>query len=88
MRSFHALVLGLIVAGCLLAGDLSLLAQEKSADWPQFRGPGGRGTSTSTGLPLKWSAGENVVWKTALPGPGASGPIVVGDSIFVTCYSG
>ena len=84
MRSLHIMVLCLILAG----PSLGLRAQEKSADWPQFRGPGGRGTSTNTGLPLTWSATENLVWKTALPGPGASSPIVVGDKIFVTCYSG
>jgi len=27
-------------------------------------------------------------WKVALPGPGSSSPIVVGDRIFVTCWSG
>lgn len=59
-----------------------------SADWPQFRGAGGRGASSETGLPLKWSEAENIAWKTALPGFGASSPIVVGQSIFLTCYSG
>jgi outer membrane protein assembly factor BamB len=78
----------LILAGHALAGGTRLTAQEKSIDWPQFRGPNGRAISTSTGLPLTWSENENVVWKTALPGPGASSPIVMGDRIFVTCYSG
>lgn len=27
-------------------------------------------------------------WKTALPGPGSSSPIIIGDRVFVTCYSG
>ena len=64
-------------------------AQETPGDdWPQFRGPGGLGISRATGLPVTWSAQENVVWKTALPGPGGSSPIVIGDRIFVTCYSG
>ncbi len=34
--------------------------------------------------PTKWSAEENVVWKTAMPGPSYASPIVVGDRIFVT----
>lgn len=88
MRSLPVVVLCLILAGPIFVGDLALWAQEKSADWPQFRGPGGRATSANTGLPLTWSATENLVWKTALPGPGASSPIVGGDRIFVTCYSG
>ena len=39
-------------------------------------------------VPLKRSDKENVKWKVALPGPGSSSPIVVGDKIFVTSWSG
>ncbi|MEQ8785760.1 MAG: PQQ-binding-like beta-propeller repeat protein [Pirellulaceae bacterium] len=46
------------------------------------------GVSAATGLPLTWSDSENVVWKTQLPGAGASSPIVVGDHIYLTCYTG
>jgi outer membrane protein assembly factor BamB len=56
--------------------------------WPQFRGPGGSGVSPDLRLPMTWNATENVVWKTELPGPGASSPIVLGDRIYLTCYSG
>src|SRR5262245_54263186 len=63
-------------------------ATEETADWPQFRGPTGFGTSSQTGLPVTWSATENIVWKTELPGAGTSCPILVGDRIFLTCYSG
>ena len=58
------------------------------ADWTRFRGPGGAGVAQDTGLPTTWSASENVLWKTALPGFGGSSPITVGDKIFVTAYSG
>src|SRR6185369_13131412 len=61
---------------------------ERSMDWPQFRGPTGMGTSGETGLPVTWSATENIAWKTDLPGAGTSCPILVGDRIFVACYSG
>lgn len=57
-------------------------------DWSQFRGPGGQGKSDAKGLPMNWSATENVVWKTKLPGPGASSAIVFGDRAYLTCYSG
>src|SRR5258707_305058 len=57
-------------------------------NWPQFRGPQGRATSEETGLPTTWSDEENVVWKSALPGFGTSSPIVWGERIFLTCYSG
>lgn len=59
-----------------------------SDNWPRFRGPSGVGISKATGLPLKWSETENIVWKTALPGAGASSPIVWGDHIYLTCYTG
>lgn len=59
-----------------------------AADWTQFRGPNGSGISTDTNVPLNWSDTENLRWKIELPGPGSSSPIVAGDRIFVTCYSG
>lgn len=59
-----------------------------AADWPRFRGPTGDGLTTETNLPLKWSEKENLVWRTELPGPGSSSPIVSGDRVFLTCYSG
>jgi len=57
-------------------------------DWPCFRGPGRLGISSDQGLPVTWSDGGNIVWKSEIPGPGASSPIVWGDHIYVTCYSG
>lgn len=57
-------------------------------DWPGFRGPSGLALVTDTGLPTKWTDSENIAWRTPLPGPGSSSPIVAGDRIFVTCYSG
>jgi hypothetical protein len=46
------------------------------------------GTSPATGLPTEWSPTRNIVWKTALPGPGASSPIVHRDRVYLTCYTG
>ena len=57
-------------------------------DWPRFRGPGGMGISDATGLPVEWDQSKNLVWKTALPGPGASSPITFGDRVYLTCYTG
>jgi outer membrane protein assembly factor BamB len=64
------------------------LSSTTGADWMQFRGSGGSGTSAETGLPKTWSSKENIVWRTKLPGPGTSSPIVVGKHIYLTCYSG
>lgn len=59
-----------------------------AADWPQFRGPGGRAVSEDASVPSKWSADENIRWKTELPGRGVSGPILSGGRIFLTASSG
>src|SRR5262249_58696910 len=75
-------------AGTLCIGTVILFGGTAAADWPGFRGPHGTGVSQETGLPVHWGEKENVVWKTRLPGPGASSPIVWGDRVFVTCYSG
>ncbi len=70
------------------ASPASVSSQADSTAWPYFRGPGGEGRTERTGLPVKWSPDENIVWKTPLPGPGASSPIVVGDRVYLTCYTG
>jgi outer membrane protein assembly factor BamB len=58
-----------------------------AAEWPQFRGPGGAGVGESS-VPVTWSNAQHLRWKTPLPGPGSSSPIVQGDHVFVTSYSG
>ena len=46
------------------------------------------GISTDANPPMKWSETKNLKWKTKLPGPRSSSPIVVGDRVYVMCYSG
>ena len=46
------------------------------------------GRSAAKGAPLTWSDEQNIAWKAALPGPGASSPITFGDKIFLTCFTG
>ena len=68
---------------------LAVIALHASAaDWAQFHGPNGSGVSDAKGTPLKWSDSTGLAWKTDLPGPGASSPIVFGNRIFLTCYTG
>ena len=74
----------LIVVWLVLSGAVS-----NADDWPRFRGPDGSGVAhDSDSLPNAWSPTANLAWKTPLPGPGASSPIIVGGKVFVTCYSG
>lgn len=53
-------------------------------DWPWWRGPSNDGKSRDRRVVTKWTATENVVWKTQVPGRGHSSPIVVGDRVFLT----
>ncbi|MEX2172652.1 MAG: PQQ-binding-like beta-propeller repeat protein [Pirellulales bacterium] len=57
---------------------------DSTINWPQFRGPGSRGVADGANLPHRWSATENVAWKTDIPGRGWSSPIVWGDRVFLT----
>jgi outer membrane protein assembly factor BamB len=57
-------------------------------DWPRFRGPTGIGSSPATELPMSWSQNESILWKTPLPGAGASSPVIFGDHIYLTAYTG
>ncbi len=59
-----------------------------STDWPRFLGPTGAAIVTESKVPLKWGDSENVVWKAEMPGPGSSSPIVFGDKVFITCWTG
>jgi outer membrane protein assembly factor BamB len=67
-------VVWLSLVGAVSAGE----------NWPEFRGPKGDGTADDTGLPVTWSEGENVVWKTPIHGHGWSSPVVWGDEIWIT----
>ncbi|MFM7117270.1 MAG: PQQ-binding-like beta-propeller repeat protein, partial [Planctomycetota bacterium] len=55
----------------------------QAQDWQEFRGAGGRGLSTATGLPLQWTA-EQIRWQTKLPGRGWSSPVVIENQIWMT----
>jgi len=79
--------LGPALAGLASLAVLLLIAPAQ-ADWPAFRGPHGTGASDERGLPAQWRGQTNLVWKSKLPGPGSSTPIVWGERVFVTCYSG
>jgi outer membrane protein assembly factor BamB len=65
---------------------LSICGFASAGDWPRFRGPNGAGTASDKDVPVKWT-GENVLWKTAIPGVGHSSPIVRGGRVFLQSAS-
>ena len=68
-------VLSLLVFHCGIAS---------AEDWPHWRGPHFNGSSNETDLPDRWSPTENIAWKTPLPGPSGSTPIVWKNHVFVS----
>ena len=64
---------------------LALLIQIASAEnWPNWRGPSQDGSSSETGLPVKFSTTEGVKWAADVPAISASVPIVWENSVFIT----
>ena len=57
-----------------------------AGDWPSFRGREASGSSEKQNLPDTWSpaTGENIRWRTPIPGLAHSSPIVWGDTLYVT----
>ncbi|HEX8000733.1 MAG TPA: PQQ-binding-like beta-propeller repeat protein [Pyrinomonadaceae bacterium] len=55
-------------------------------NWPSFRGPQASGVAARQNLPDRWNAktGENILWRTPVPGLAHSSPVVWGHRIFVT----
>ena len=69
----------------LLPLFICLSSVADDAQWNQFRGPRGDGSSQATGLPVRWKAnGPSQRWKTAIHGKGWSSPVVWGDQIWLT----
>lgn len=70
---------------CLGIFSTALCSATADHNWPQFRGPGGRGIADDdAALPETWSTTENVAWKTPIPGRGWSSPVIWGDRILLT----
>jgi outer membrane protein assembly factor BamB len=56
-----------------------------AADWPQFRGPQAGGVDDSTAAPIRWNveSGENIRWRTTLPGMAHASPIIWKDRLYI-----
>jgi outer membrane protein assembly factor BamB len=81
MKTKHAI---LFVAASLWISLNTCVAQAAEDNWPQFLGPDARAISANANLPERWSATENVAWKTDIPGRGWSSPVVWGNRVFLT----
>jgi outer membrane protein assembly factor BamB len=61
-------------------------APSPAGSWPSFRGALASGIAEGQRLPDRWDprTGENIVWRTSIPGLGHSSPVVWGNRVFVT----
>jgi outer membrane protein assembly factor BamB len=59
--------------------------EPSAANWPSFRGAQAAGVAEKQNLPDKWDGktGENIRWRTTIPGLAHSSPVVWGQKIFV-----
>lgn len=73
-----------LVAVLILTLSIGANTAILNEEWPGWRGPSRQGLSAEINLPLKWSATENIAWKTELPGQSWSSPIIWGNRVFVT----
>ncbi|HUP79715.1 MAG TPA: PQQ-binding-like beta-propeller repeat protein, partial [Pirellula sp.] len=80
---FDTLRLRFVAIVLVVAFAATPFAQSQTL-WPSWRGPNGNGTAVVGNYPTSWSEEKNVAWKIALPGRGASSPILLGESIYVT----
>ena len=77
-RSFFSFILLLCAVGQPLTHPVT------AADWSQFRGPTGQGTTDFSNLPVEWTDQVNIRWKQPLAGTGGSSPVLNDGTIFLT----
>lgn len=64
---------------------LSLIGTNLLAEnWPNWRGPRQNGTAGGEGYATEWTKTDNILWKYALPGRGASTPAIWESKIFLS----
>ncbi|HVQ38134.1 MAG TPA: PQQ-binding-like beta-propeller repeat protein, partial [Pyrinomonadaceae bacterium] len=68
------------------ARPASLSLVTTNGSWPSFRGTQAAGTADGQNLPDAWNGktGDNILWRTPIPGLAHSSPVVWGNQIFVT----
>ena len=81
-RSFSLPIFLVVLMPSLVVSFSPLGAQ----DWPQFRGPNASGLSKGKATVTSWNVetGENVLFRTKIPGLAHSCPLVMGDRVYLT----
>jgi outer membrane protein assembly factor BamB len=78
----------MLICGLRLFAQSPPTSARSPANWPAFRGGAGAvvPADVAATLPDDWDgpSGRNILWKSPVPLPGQSSPIVWNDSIFLT----
>src|SRR5688572_7908905 len=72
----------------LIAFALVAFHSVGTAQWREFRGPNRSGVSNAKDVPVTWVAKTNILWKAEVPGSGTSSPVLFGERVYLTCYTG
>ena len=75
----------LLIVGIAVASP-QLTLTSRGETWTQFRGSD-FGRTSQTNVIETWDS-KAILWKTPLPGRGASSPVLFGDRIYLTAYTG
>jgi outer membrane protein assembly factor BamB len=72
-----------ILSICLL---ICLASVANAQNWPSFRGANASGVADGKPTPTTWNVekGENILWKTPIPGLAHASPVVWGNKLFIT----
>jgi outer membrane protein assembly factor BamB len=72
----------------VLIATIAIGLDARGDDWRQFRGSDSSGVSREANLPVALDDPATLAWKADLPGRGLSGPVVVGNRVFLTSSAG
>jgi len=66
--------------------NVKSLPEPDKTNYPFFRGEASRGIAGGSGYSTEWNGndGKNIEWKTEIPKPGQSSPVIWNDKIFIT----
>jgi len=92
-RLMMILIAGLIIVHCSQKDEQDNTSEQKvfkmipgTGNWPSFRGEFASGVADGQDFPDNWDSksGENIKWKTLIPGLAHSSPVIWQNKIFVT----
>jgi len=74
------------LADAAVVAGLDAAPRGAPINWPAFRGANAAGNGDGQGIPSEWSieTGDNIRWRTPVPGIANSSPVIWGERIFVT----